>query len=117
MQPILDPRRGDFEDDALSTKRRSLLSLFGKLLVEISLPKLALVWLFILVIPSCAIGARPRWWQLFGGARSNGNSSRTTYEIWSVVLLAAVVWPGLVWRSQTLALADEQFLVAQRAGR
>ena len=33
MEPIIDPRRGDFEDDASSTKRRSLLSLAGSLLV------------------------------------------------------------------------------------
>jgi hypothetical protein len=37
MKPILDPRDGDIEDDASSTKRRSLLSLAGSLLVEISL--------------------------------------------------------------------------------
>ena len=38
MKPILDPRNGDIEDDAASTKRRSLLSLIGNLLAEISLP-------------------------------------------------------------------------------
>ena len=37
---FVDPRRGDIEDDASSTKRRSMLSLFGSMLVEISLPKL-----------------------------------------------------------------------------
>jgi hypothetical protein len=37
---FIDPRHGDIEDDASSTKRRSMLSLFGSLLVEISLPKL-----------------------------------------------------------------------------
>ena len=52
MKPIIDPRNGDFEDDASSTKRRSLISLAGSLLVEISLPKLALAWLLMLVLPS-----------------------------------------------------------------
>ena len=42
--PIVDPRLGDIEDDASSTKRRSMLSLAGSLLVEISLPKLILAW-------------------------------------------------------------------------
>ncbi len=37
---FIDPRHGDIEDDACSTKRRSMISLFGSLLVEISLPKL-----------------------------------------------------------------------------
>ena len=40
MRPEIDPRRGDIEDDASSSKRRSMLSLAGSLLVEISLPKL-----------------------------------------------------------------------------
>jgi len=44
MKPLIDPRHGDLEDDASSTKRRSLLSLAGSLLAEISLPKLALSW-------------------------------------------------------------------------
>ncbi len=41
MPPILDPRLGDVEDDASSTKRRTLTALAGSLLAEISLPKLA----------------------------------------------------------------------------
>jgi Calcineurin-like phosphoesterase len=59
MEPIIDPRRGDFEDDASSTKRRSLLTLAGNLLVEISLPKLALAWVLILVLPSLSLGIAP----------------------------------------------------------
>ena len=39
MNPVIDPRGGDVEDDASSTKRRSLLSLAGSLLAEISLPE------------------------------------------------------------------------------
>ena len=38
MTFIIDPRRGDVEDDASSTKQRSMLSLAGSLLAEISLP-------------------------------------------------------------------------------
>ena len=34
MRPILDPRNGDIEDDASSTKRRSLISLAGSLLAR-----------------------------------------------------------------------------------
>ena len=33
---IVDPRHGDIEDDASSTKRRSMLSLAGSLLAEIT---------------------------------------------------------------------------------
>src|SRR5690349_2775143 len=59
MTPIVDPRRGDIEDDASSTKRRSLLSLAGSLLVEVSLPKLILAWFILLVIPALLLGLSP----------------------------------------------------------
>jgi hypothetical protein len=36
LKPAIDPRRGDVEDDASSSKRRSLLSLAGSLLAEIA---------------------------------------------------------------------------------
>ena len=108
MQPILDPRRGDFEDDALSTKRRSLLSLFGKLLVEISLPKLALVWLFILVIPSLFLGLAPLvatiWWSTV-----KWKFGRATSEVYPVVLLAVVVALGWYGGRKLWRLAESSF--------
>ena len=108
MQPILDPRRGDFEDDALSTKRRSLLSLFGKLLVEISLPKLAIVWLFILVIPSLFLGLAPLvatiWWSTV-----KWKFGRATSEIYPVVLLAVVVALGWYGGRKLWRLAESSF--------
>jgi hypothetical protein len=39
---IIEPRAGDAEDDASSTKKRSLLAIAGSLLGEINLPKLTL---------------------------------------------------------------------------
>jgi hypothetical protein len=42
MKPVTDFGAGGVEDDASSTKCRSLLSLAGGLPAEISLPKLAL---------------------------------------------------------------------------
>ena len=59
MTPILDPRAGDIEDDAASTKRRSLLSLAGSLLAEISLPKLAITWMLLVGFPGLLLGAAP----------------------------------------------------------
>ena len=55
----MDPRRGDIEDDASSTKRRSLLSLAGSLLAEISLPKLAVAFTLLVVIPGLVLGIAP----------------------------------------------------------
>ena len=50
MKTVVDPRRGDIEDDASSTKRRSLLSLVGSLLGEISLPRLAMAWILLVAM-------------------------------------------------------------------
>jgi hypothetical protein len=52
MKTVIDPRRGDIEDDASSTKRRSLLSLVGSLLGEISLLRLAMAWILLLAVPA-----------------------------------------------------------------
>ena len=52
MKTVIDPRRGDIEDDASSTKRRALLSLVGSLLGEISLRRLAMAWILLLAVPA-----------------------------------------------------------------
>jgi hypothetical protein len=59
MTPIIDPRNGDIEDDVASTKRRSLLSLMGSLLAEISLPKLVIAWMLLIGLPGLLLGAAP----------------------------------------------------------
>src|ERR671930_1459311 len=53
------PRRGDIEDDASSSKRRSLLSLAGSPLAEISLPKLVVAFTLVVVLPGLALGIAP----------------------------------------------------------
>jgi len=58
-KPIIDPRDGDLEDDASSPKRRSLLSLAGSLVSEISFPKLIVAWVFLLIAPCIAVGLSP----------------------------------------------------------
>jgi predicted MPP superfamily phosphohydrolase len=59
LTPIVDPRDGDAEDDTCSTKRRSLMSLAGSLLAEISLPKLAVTWVLLVGLPGLLLGAAP----------------------------------------------------------
>ena len=59
MITIIDPRKGDIEDDASSTKRRSLLALAGSLVAEISLPKLVLAWVLLIALPSFLLGIAP----------------------------------------------------------
>ena len=56
---ILDPRRGDMENDHSATKQRSLLSIFGSLLAEISLPKLLFAWIVSILLPAALLGLAP----------------------------------------------------------
>lgn len=56
---LIDPRAGDVEDDASSTKRRSLLAIAGSLLSEISLPRLALAWFLLILLPVGLLGLAP----------------------------------------------------------
>src|SRR5271155_3438149 len=57
--PILDPRNGDAEDDALSPKQKSLLAIAGSLLAEISLTKLLLAWIASIGLPAAILGLAP----------------------------------------------------------
>jgi predicted MPP superfamily phosphohydrolase len=74
MAPIIDPRRGDFEDDASSTRQRSLLAIAGSLLAEISLSKLILAWLLLVILPGMLLGLAP----LLGSAWLTAFSRRIT---------------------------------------
>jgi len=59
MKPLVDPRDGDIEDDASSTKSNSLLTMAGSLLGEISLAKLFVAWLILFIVPAVIIGLAP----------------------------------------------------------
>jgi len=59
VSPLVDPRRGDVEDDASSPGQRSLLAIAGSLLVEISLPKLLFAWTVSLLLPAVLLGLAP----------------------------------------------------------
>src|SRR6478736_2001850 len=59
MPMIIEPRAGDAEDDFSSTKKRSLLAIAGSLLGEINLPKLALAWVILALVPGVLLGLAP----------------------------------------------------------
>ena len=59
LDPLVDPRWGDADDDAASPKRRSLLSLAGNLLVEISLTKFLFASIVLVLLPAVLIGFAP----------------------------------------------------------
>src|SRR5262245_43894450 len=85
MKPIVDPRKGDVEDDACSTKQRSLFSLAGTLLAEVSLPKLVLSWALLIGLPSLLVGVAPLVVSIWIGKISS-----------KFVVLLSGVWPVLL---------------------
>jgi Calcineurin-like phosphoesterase len=96
---FVDPRRGDIEDDASSTKRRSMLSLFGSMLVEISLPKLVVAWVLLLVVPGLLLGLAPivfiEWLTVV-----TDKLASLAIGLWSLLILSVLVtigWFG--WRA------------------
>jgi len=108
MTPILDPRNGDIEDDAASTKRRSLMSLAGTLLAEISLPKLVVAWMLLIGFPSLLLGAAPLLisiWITSVWAKA----SNIFAEIWPALLLPPLVALGWFAGRPLLRLAENSF--------
>jgi hypothetical protein len=96
---FIDPRWGDIEDDASSTKRRSMLSLFGSMLVEISFPKLLIAWTLLLVIPGLVLGLAPivfaEWLTVV-----TDKLASLVLGLWSLLILGALIvvgWFG--WRA------------------
>lgn len=108
MVPILDPRDGDLEDDASSTKRRSLLQLAGNMLTEISLPKLVMVWFLLIGFPGLLLGGTP----LLASAWMTTVLSKAFAAftgVWSVLLLMLLVAVGWLGGRRLLRLAESSF--------
>ncbi len=116
MKPIIDPRDGDIEDDASSTKRRSLFSLAGSLLVEISLPKLAVAWTLLIGLPGIILRIAPLLLSLWIGTVSWKASVILTGDLACRASIGARRF-GLVCRASSRALDREQLLVSERFGR
>jgi len=96
MRPLLDPRNGDVEDDASSTKQRSLLSLAGSLLAEVSLPKLLVAWVMLIGLPGLAVGFLPLLASLWLGKVSAQVPLVLTGlgSLLALSLLLALAWLG-----------------------
>jgi hypothetical protein len=108
LDPILDPRAGDFEDDASSTHQRSLLSLAGSLLSEISLPKLITLWLLLLLLPAVLLGLAPLLitaWAIAVWTHTAGVGTEL-YPILLLPVLAAIGWFG---GRRLLRVAEKSF--------
>lgn len=106
--PLIDPRNGDVEDDASSTKRRSLLAIAGSLLAEISLPKLILAWLLLLVLPAILLGLAPL---VISGwlTTLSRQFAAPLYEIWPLLLLVLIIAVGYVGGRPIYRAAEQAF--------
>src|SRR5215469_6255800 len=92
-QTIVDPRAGDVESDASSTKRRSLLSLAGSFLTEISLPKLVVAWVLLVIVPALALGLAPLVASVWLGSLSDMLNSPLR-GIWAILFLGVLLALG-----------------------
>jgi hypothetical protein len=108
LTPAIDPRRGDIEDDASSTKRRSMLSLFGSLLAEISLPKLLIAFTLLMVVPGLMLGVAPIVAAIWLGKLSS-NLATALAGFWPAVLLAIVIVVGWFGGRPLFRLAENSF--------
>ena len=108
MRPAIDPRRGDIEDDASSSKRRSLLSLAGSLLAEISLPKLVVAFTLLVVLPGLALGIAPIVVAIWFGKLEIKLASALA-GVWPAVLLVIVIAVGWFGGRTLFRLAEKSF--------
>jgi Calcineurin-like phosphoesterase len=108
LRPAIDPRGGDIEDDASSSKRRSLLSLAGSLLAEISLPKLVVAFTLLVILPGLALGIAPIVAAIWFGKLSSKLASALA-GVWPALVLLIVVAVGWFGGRPFLRLAENSF--------
>jgi hypothetical protein len=108
MMLLIDPRLGDVEDDASSTKRRSLLAIGGSLLSEISIPKLIASWLLLLALPAMVLGLAP----LVSSGWVSVLSRKVTTPpsgVWVVALIVVIAALGWLGGRRILRTAEQSF--------
>jgi len=108
IRPILDPRAGDLEDDASSTKTKTLVALAGTLLAEISLPKLVVVWVMLIGFPGLLLGATPLAVSIWLASMKSKTTAALT-EFWPVLLLVPVLLLGWFLGRRLFRLAESSF--------
>lgn len=95
-RPIIDPRRGDVEDDASSPRHRSLLAIAGSMLVELNFLKLALAGIIMIVVPAVLLGLAPLlitgWYGLL--SRREAEIVSDLAPVVTLVLAVALAWFG-----------------------
>jgi len=108
MSPVLDPRLGDVEDDASSTKVRSLFSLLGSLLVEISFPKLIWSCTALFILPGLLLGLTPLVASAWLGMVSHKIVS-PLLGVWPALALLTVLAIGLFGARSLFRMTESSF--------
>ena len=115
MIQIIDPRKGDAEDDASSPKRRSLFALAGSLVAEISLPKLVLAWVLLIGLPGFLLGMVPLVVSAWLGKVSTHAAAFFT-GIWYVVIVLVLAVLGWLGGRPAFRLFENSFWSLQALG-
>ncbi len=108
MPFLIDPRRGDVEDDIASTKSRSLLAIGGRLLAEISIPKLILAWIMLIGLPALLLGLAPLL-VLGWAATLSGQVATALAGFWPLVILAGLAVLAWIGGKPVLRAAERSF--------
>jgi hypothetical protein len=95
------------EDDASSTKSRSLLAIAGSLLTEISLPKLIVAWALLILLPALLLGAAP----LIAGGWISGLSGRIAdiAGAWPIIVLILLAGAAALGGRPLFRAAERSF--------
>jgi len=108
MWPLIDPRNGDFESDASSSKSRSLWSLAGGMLAEVSLPKLIIAWFVLLGLPALLLGSMPIVASIWINATTL-TVADLAYGLVPALLLIALAATALLGFRRLFRLAERSF--------
>ena len=107
MRLIVDPRDGDIEDDASSTKRHSLLSLAGSMLVEVSFAKLLAAWVVLILLPGVLLGLAPLL--LTAWLSITIHKAAALAGIGSLIVLCLVAAAGLLGLRHLFGIVEQCF--------
>ena len=108
MTFLIDPRRGDVDDDASSTKQRSMLSLAGSLLAEISLPKLVVAWVLMIGAPAVLLGLAPLTFSIWFATLSQ-KAAYALSGVGSLLLTLAVIAIGWYGGHRLFRIVENSF--------
>jgi 3',5'-cyclic AMP phosphodiesterase CpdA len=96
---IVDPREGDAEDDRSSPQARSLTTLAGGFLAEISPVKLLLALVMLVALPNLAVGVAPlaisAWISTVSDTAQAAASLGSAAVVGTLVLAALLAWRPL----------------------